>query len=144
MGAIKGGLSRPSVKSVQSAAKTPSSTISNLSNPVAAFTAALLEKAHGTDRNAFLHGFAHIVERQSSDGGRCHSLHFHACFGFCSGGCFNLRTRIDHLYGNIEMRKRQWMAERDQFRGFLGGLDTCNSGHFQRISLRHRSIAKQL
>src|SRR5204863_4429118 len=53
-------------------------TISNLANPMAAFSSAFLQKSHRAEGDSFFGRFAHVVHRECGHGSGGHSLPLHA------------------------------------------------------------------
>src|SRR5262245_27095795 len=87
----------------------------------AAATAALLDQTDAADRHAAIDRLAHVVEGQRRDRDRGERLHLdpgarlHA-YPALDG---DARRRVIGRELDVDVREREWVAERDQFRRSL-------------------------
>ncbi len=103
------------------------------------------QQAYIRHGHAAVDGLAHVVDGQQGDLDSGQRLHLHAgrADGFYGG-------RTDHVGwqcpgGRMQREfqchagKRQRMAQGDQIAGFFGGLDACNAGDAEHVSLFGRA-----
>ena len=97
--------------------------------------ATLFEEAHGPDHHRPIDGLEHVVERQR---GHAHCRQrFHLDPG--AVGAAHRRRDADlglaDLEVDVDPRKRQLMAQRDQVAGVFGRQDACHPRGGERITL---------
>jgi hypothetical protein len=91
-------------------------------------------------------GFAHVIDGQRRNRDRGDGFHFNA--GLINGAhrCFNAHAACRRIRRkvNLDMGNILGMAHGDEFRGFLGGHDTGNTGGLKDIAFFHFVTLNQI
>src|SRR5580704_18365361 len=101
---------------------------------VAALAAGFSLEANFTDDDSFVERLAHVIDGESGDGGgsQCFHLDAGACGGSCGGA--NLDAFVHDSGLNIDKSQWERVAHGNEVSGALGGLDSGDACHFERIA----------
>ena len=111
----------------------------------AAAAAVLEQQTDAADDDIALHGLAHVIDDGSGGLGGDDGFHLHArgAGGAGLGLDAHAGRGIAHLKAHVHEVQVQGMAERDQFRGALGGHDAAHLGAGQHVALGQGAFLEQ-
>jgi hypothetical protein len=101
---------------------------------IAGATATLRFKPNVRYQHIFVHGLAHIVDRERGYRSSSERFHFNAGLGVGSGGCNDSDAVISEVEPHVGMIKWKRMTQWDQLRGALGSHYASQSCGFERIA----------
>src|SRR5258708_2987549 len=102
---------------------------------IATLAPGLFQEKHVRDFDAFIEGFAHVVDREGCGSNGNQSFHLDAGLGRRRNVGAYLHAIFAQASGHINVGEGQGMTKRYPLSGAFGGSNSGDASDFQRISL---------
>jgi len=103
---------------------------------ISALTPGFFQEINVRNLDAFIEGFAHVVDREGCGSDGDQGFHFDTSLGGSHYVGAYLNAIFAQAGSHINVREREWMTKRYPLGGALGGGDSGNAGDFEGIAFR--------